>query len=205
MDDDITETLAPKSDQLDNIDLAGGPRIFTVKSVDVHKDSEQPVVVHLVEFDRPWKPSKQMRNVLGWPGCWGVKSSTWAGKRVELFRDPSVTFGKETPGGTRIRALSNIDGPQEVPIMLSRGRMGTYHVDPLPDESSGPTADDIAACADVATLRSWWQQSTPALRKSIEARVAELSAPSEGSAQPDDDHEADLVMLAAEAEAERDE
>lgn len=175
MDDDITDTLAPKSDQLDNIDLIQGPRVFTVKSVDVRKESEQPVVIHLVEFDRPWKPSKQMRTVLGHPDCWGVKSSTWTGRRVELFRDPAITFGKETPGGTRIRALSHINGPQDVPIMLSRGRMGIYHVEPLPDAPAGPTTADVAACTDPATLRGWWKASGPELRKQIEARVKALT------------------------------
>ena len=67
---DITATLAPKSDQLDAIDLVGGPRIFTVTDVTAG-NPEQPVNVHLAEFDRVWRPGKSMRRVLaaGGGGC----------------------------------------------------------------------------------------------------------------------------------------
>ena len=199
---DISDTLAPTSDQLDAVDLLSGPRTFTIERVS-KGNAEQPVQIHLAEFPRPWRPGKSMRRVLA--ACWGTDASKYVGRRVELYCDPDVSFGKEKVGGTRLRALSHIDKRQTVPLLVSRGKSAMYHVDPLPDEPSAPTAADIAACTDVATLRSWWQQSTPALRKAIEARVAELSAPVEGSAQTDDDHEADLAMLAAEAEAERDE
>ena len=39
---DITDTLAPTSDQLDAVDLLTGPRTFTVERVVVNK-SDQPV------------------------------------------------------------------------------------------------------------------------------------------------------------------
>lgn len=143
---DISDTLAPKSDQLDNIDLrGGGPRIFTVTKVDVRAGAEQPVTVHLAEFDRPWKPGKNMRRVLA--HCWTRESDNWIGKRVELFADEKVKFGNETPGGTRISRLSHIDGPQQAPILITQGRAGLYKVDPLPDApapSSGPTPADLA-------------------------------------------------------------
>lgn len=159
---DISETLAPKSDQLDNIDLRGeAPRIFTVTAVEVRPGSEQPVTVHLAEFPRPWKPGKNMRRVLA--HCWGRESDDWVGKRVELYADESVKFGNETPGGTRISRLSGIDGPQRAPIMLSQGRPGHYKVDPLPDAPAEPTPQElaeqlVAALADATTeteVREW--------------------------------------------------
>ena len=129
---DISETLAPKSDQLDNIDLRGGPhRIFTVTKVDVRPGAEQPVTVHLAEFPRPWKPGKNMRRVLAY--CWGRESDNWTGKRVELYSDEKVKFGNETPGGTRISRLSHIDGPKTAPLIVSQGKSGVWKVEPLPD------------------------------------------------------------------------
>lgn len=162
---DISETLAPNSNQLDNIDLRGGPpRIFTVTKVDVRVGSDQPVSVHLAEFDRPWKPGKNMRRVLA--HCWGRESDNWIGKRVELFADEKVKFGNETPGGTRISRLSHIDGTQHAPILVSQGRAGTYKVEPLPDAPSPavePSPDElaaqvVAALADATTedeVREW--------------------------------------------------
>src|ERR1044072_798391 len=112
---DISDTLAPKSDQLDNIDLRGSdPRIFTVTSVDVKTGAEQPVTVHLAEFPRPWKPGNNMRPVLApW---WGRDWENWVGKGVELFSDERVNFGKQTRGGPRISRLSDIDGPKSAPV-----------------------------------------------------------------------------------------
>lgn len=159
---DISETLAPKSDQLDNIDLRGSdPRVFTVTRVDVNAGADQPVVVHLAEFDRPWKPGKNMRRVLAF--CWGRESDNWVGKQVELFSDERVRFGNETPGGTRISRLSGIDGPKSCPVMLSQGRAGVYKVDPLPELS------------EVDKLRAEWKTADPERRKVIEAEVARLT------------------------------
>ena len=117
---DISETLAPNSDQLDNIDLRStGPQIFTVTRVDVHPGAEQPVHIHFAEFDRPWKPGKNMRRVVA--HCWGLETDGWIGKRVELFADERVKFGKDTPGGTRIKRLSHIDGPQAAALQKESG------------------------------------------------------------------------------------
>ena len=145
---DITDTLAPTSDQLDAVDLLGGPRIFTVASVTRNND-EQPLNVHLAEFPRVWRPSKGMRRVLA--ACWGAQAAEWAGRRVELYCDPAVIFGKEQVGGTRISRLSHIDGPRSIPLLVSRGKSKVFVVQPLPD--AGP-ARDWRAEADAITDRA---------------------------------------------------
>ena len=127
---DITETLAPNSDQLDAIELVSGPRIFTIDRV-TKGSAEQPVNVHFTDFPRPWRPAKGMRRVLA--AAWGTDASQWSGRRVELFFDPDVTFGKDKPGGTRISRMSHIDGPQRVPLLVSRGKSAIFTVEPLPD------------------------------------------------------------------------
>lgn len=163
---DVTETLAPKSEQLDAIDLRGQePQIFTVTRVDVRPGADQPVSVHLAEFPRPWKPSKNMRRVLA--HCWGRESDGWTNQRVELFCDERVKFGNDTPGGVRISRLSGIDKPQKVPVLVTQGRAGYYDVKPLPDAPAPTEADK---------LREEWKTATPERRAEIEARVAELQA-----------------------------
>lgn len=176
---DISDTLAPKSDQLDGIDLVGGPRTFTVERVS-RGNADQPVNVHLAEFPRPWRPGKNMRRVLAY--CWGKDASQWAGRRVTLYYDPDVKFGNERPGGTRISHLSHIDGPKSAPIIITKGKSGSWKVDPLPDAPTPPTADDISSTEDTGQLRQWWEQF-PNLRPVIEARVNEIKAdgqPTEG-------------------------
>ena len=102
---DISDTLAPNSDQLDAVDLLGGPQTFTITDVTRH-NAEQPINVHLAEFPRVWRPGKSMRRVLA--AAWGTDAKAWAGRRVTLYCDPAVTFGKEQTGGTRISHLSHI-------------------------------------------------------------------------------------------------
>lgn len=176
---DISDTLAPNSDQLDAVDLMGAPpRTFTVTSVDVRKTADQPVSITLAEFPRVWRPGKSMRRVLAY--CWGNDSATWTGHRVELYCDASVTFGKEVVGGTRISRLSHIDGPKTVPLIVGRGKGGSWKVDPLPDAPAPtptpaePTAEEVAACVDRDTLRGWWSVSSLERQGQIKARVEAL-------------------------------
>jgi len=173
---DISETLAPTSDQLDAVDLLGGPRTFTI--TDVSKgNAEQPVQIGLAEFPRVWRPGKSMRRVLA--ACWGTDASQWAGRRVTLYCDPNVTFGKEKTGGTRISHLSHIDKRKSVPLLVSRGKSAIFTVEPLkeqalPPAQAEPTPDQIATCTNTDTLRDWWHVSGDERRAEIQARVAEL-------------------------------
>lgn len=192
---DISDTLAPKSDQLDAVDLLGSPpRIFTVESVS-RGSAEQPVEVHLAEFPRVWRPGKSMRRVLA--HLWGSDASKWTGRRVELFCDTEVVFGGEKVGGTRISRMSHIDGPKSVPIIIKKGRSGGYKVDPLPDVAPDPTPADLAAqvatalgdATTEAEVREWANRAhsrnlldlTPVgapgtLRELVQNRLAELTA-----------------------------
>ncbi|AIY16160.3 hypothetical protein GUY44_12085 [Pimelobacter simplex] len=171
---DISETLAPKSDQLDAVELAAGPRTFTVKRVAVNAAAEQPVSIFFEEFDRPWRPGRNQRRVLAF--CWGKsQNDAYVGRRVTLFYDPDVMYGGRKVGGARISHLSHIDGPMQAPVLESQGRPGVYPVDPLPDAPTPPSEAAIACAADKDQLREWHRQF-PTLRESILARVAEIDA-----------------------------
>ncbi len=160
---DISETLAPKSDQLDAVDLLGGPQTFTIAKVS-KGNSEQPVQIALAEFPRVWRPGKSMRRVLA--ACWGTDAATWVGRRVTLYCDESVTFGNDVVGGTRIAALSHIDQAKKIPLLVKRGKSATFTVQPLAEASN---AEKVAA------LRAEWKNADADRRAVIEAEVAELS------------------------------
>lgn len=164
---DISETLAPQSDQLDAIELAGGPRTFTIESVS-KGNAEQPVQIHLEGFPRPWRPGKSMRRVLA--ACWGTDASVYVGRRVTLYCDPEVMFAREKVGGTRISHLSHIDKAKRIPLLVSRGKSATYVVEPLPD-APAPSSDNAAR---IAELRAEWTTADPDRRQVIEAEVAVL-------------------------------
>jgi hypothetical protein len=150
---DISNTLAPNSDQLDAVDLLGGPRIFTISKV-TKGNAEQPVQIHLAEFPRPWRPGKSMRRVL--VACWGPDAAQYVGRRVELYCDPEVQFGGKSVGGTRIKRLSHIDKVRKVPLLVTRGKSAIYAVDPLPDDAT-PTSPTVSA-ATLADLEAMFER-----------------------------------------------
>jgi len=181
---DITDTLAPASDQLDAIELVSGPRTFTVESV-IQGSDEQPVQVRLVEFPRVWRPSKGMRRVLA--AGWGTDASAWTGRRVTLYFDPDVTFGKDRTGGTRIKAMTDLPGGKRlsIPLLISRGKSALFTVEPLIESAptkakapTEPTAAQVAACTDVDALKVMYDAAgSPEMRAQIRARKAELNTP----------------------------
>lgn len=167
---DISDTLAPNSDQLDAVDLLGGPQTFTIVRVSKGKD-DQPVNIELAEFPRVWRPGKSMRRVLA--ACWGTDASAWAGRRVTLYCDETIRFGNDVVGGTRISHLSHIDKPKAIPLLISRGKSATFRVQPLPD---APAPDPTAA--RIAELKVEWKAADAERRAAIEAEVKELGAQS---------------------------
>jgi hypothetical protein len=136
---DITDALAPVSDQLDAIELAA-PRTFTIDTGSRLGIREGKAVaeIRLVDFPRVWRPSKGMLDVLA--ACWGTDGTQYVGRRVTVYNDPEVMFGKVKTGGVRISHLSHIDGPRNLTIRASgQGRTQQWHVDPLPDAQAPRT------------------------------------------------------------------
>lgn len=129
---DIDDTTAPASNQLNAIDLIDGPRIVTIEGVEVVGGPKQPVRVHLVEYPgRPYYPNKGMRRFL--VALWGKKSAEYAGRRLELWRNPEVLWQGKPTGGIQISAASHIDGPRDLPLTISQAKRETVTVQPLPD------------------------------------------------------------------------
>jgi len=188
---DMTDSIAPASDQLDAVDLIGGPRTFTIEKVSAGSP-EQPVDIHLAEFPRVWRPSKSMRRVL--VACWGPESATYVGRRLTLFCDPDVMFGKDRVGGTRISHMSHLDKRKSVPLLISRGKSAMFTVEVLADAApvnaaptrSEPTAAQVAACTDVDALKVMYDAAgSPEMRAQIRARKAELNTPVAAPPDPD--------------------
>ena len=61
---DLSQTIIPKSDQLNADDLIAGPRTIRITAVSTG-NAEQPVVINYEgDNGRPYKPSKSMRRIL---------------------------------------------------------------------------------------------------------------------------------------------
>ena len=167
---DITETVIPKSDQLNADDLIAGPTIVTIAAADVRVSDEQPVKLWTTEFGkgRPWRPCKSMRRVL--ISAWGADASQYVGRRIELYRDESVKFGGQDVGGIRISRLSHIDRPLRLALTATRGKRVPLLIEPLPDDGPPPPAqglpDDLADRIAASDDSGWLEKSDTYLSKS---------------------------------------
>lgn len=151
----LTESIAPRSDQANAEDFLTGPRTLTIEKV-VAGTIEQPVEVHTLEMPgRPYKPSKSMRRVL--VVAWGAEANEYTGRRLTLVRNPDITFGRDRVGGIEISALSDIDKPISTALTVTRGKRKNFTVQPLP---AAPTRDWAAetelAGNDVDALKALW-------------------------------------------------
>ena len=178
---DLTETIAPRSDQLNYEDVAlTGPITVTVEKVTAG-NAEQPVHIHLVEFPgRPFKPSKTSRRTI--VAGWGPETSVYVGRRMTLFGDPTVKWAGKAVGGIRVSHLSHIDKPLTLALTETRGQRKTHTIQPLTEAPSQqqpapePTAEQVAACTSVDDLRAMWNAAGPEVRELIRARSDELTA-----------------------------
>jgi hypothetical protein len=160
---DITATLEAKSAQLNTDDLIAGPRTITITKVSAGS-TEQPVAVSFEgDGGKPWYPCKSMRRVL--VAAWGADASQYVGRRVTLFRDPSVTYGGIQVGGIRVSHLSGIDGPLSIALTVTRQKRAPYKVQPLvaapapvpaapTAEAPYPTTEELVLAAEQSCRRS---------------------------------------------------
>lgn len=158
---DLSDSIIPKSDQMDYSDFIAGPRTVVITEVRPGPSVEQPVDIILTEFDRPWRPSKSMRRVL--VAAWGADSNNYIGRRMTLFGDPSVKWGGIAIGGVRISHISHITKPLTVALTESKGKRKPFSVDPLAAEVRRDfLVESEAIGADPDKLRALWVEARDA-------------------------------------------
>jgi hypothetical protein len=151
---DLSETIAPRSDQQNYDDYLAGSRTVTISAVTAG-NAEQPVNVELAEYPgRPFKPNKSMRRVLVM--AWGADSTAYVGRRLTLVGNPAVKYGGKAVGGIEIAAMSHLDKPLNVALTETRGKKRPFTVQPLkeapkPAQQPAQPARDWTAEADQLT------------------------------------------------------
>lgn len=153
---DITKTVEPKSDQLNYDDVASHPLTVTIVEVKAGPP-DQPVELHNAEYPgRPYKPGKSMRRVL--IAAWGTEATAYVGRKITLYGDPSITFGRDAVGGIRIRALSHIPETLTVALTVTRGKRAPFTVTPIPADTKAIEAAiaDIRGAESIPALKAAW-------------------------------------------------
>jgi len=180
-------TAEPRSDQWNADDFIGGSRTFAIGGV---KDgtAEQKYDIALEGETRAWRPPLGMIRVL--MQAWGDESKVWVGRRVTLYRDPTIRFGSDVLGGIRISHLSHIDKPMNFKVTTTRGKRATYTVQPLPDAPKATPSPvrgwltEAGKLSDVGALRALWSEAKaggadPSTLAKIQALATPAPAPDE--------------------------
>lgn len=149
----IAKLRQSNSAQINADDILSGPVTVTITDA-VESTSDQPLFVSVAEFpNKTYRPSLTMRKVLG--AVMGDETDDWIGRRVTLFRNPEIKFGREKVGGIQISHVSGIGGPMEVSVLVKRGARETFRVDPLPDTPQRSWLSELElAAGDIDALRA---------------------------------------------------
>lgn len=180
-------TTQAKSDQINAVDLLGGPLVCQITDIQMTGSADQPVSIYVDAHPQPWKPSKTSRRVLA--ACWAdADASDWIGRYVVLYNDPTVTWAGKAEGGIRTSHLSHISEKKTIMVNEKRGKKAPQVVEPYypsaepakpaepvfwPDEafekqvtraskaiiSGEKTADDIIAALEVKAPLTVGQKS----------------------------------------------
>lgn len=179
---DLSNTIQANSQQINADDLTGAPRTVTITSVEAGT-TEQPVFIHVAEFPgRTYRPGKSMRRVLVY--AWGKEATDYIGRRLTLFNDETIRFGKDITGGIRISHMSHIDKVLTIPLTVTRGRRAPFTVQPLTTPAPNATlaVNAITSAKDVAELtkleklaRERGIQDNPAVKAAIDKKREELT------------------------------
>ena len=156
---DLSNTVAPKSDQLTADDLIG--RDLTIKVTKVSATGgEQPIAISFEgDSEKPYLPCKSMRRVLIM--VWGKDGASYVGRSLTLYRDDKVKFGGIEVGGIRISHMSNITHPMTMALTATKANKKPYTVKPLKIEAPAkPAAEPVfeeppSLGLDASSPRAW--------------------------------------------------
>lgn len=171
---DLSQTIAPKSDQLNADDLIGRTMTVRVTRVSRSESPEQPIAIN---FDgdngKPYKPCKSMRRVL--VQVWGKDGAQYVGKSMTLYRDDAVKFGGMDVGGIRISHMSGIDKAVTMALTASKANRKPFTVKPLSVQDATPPqispevkkAGDAAAAKGVDAYKEWLASLDPKTKETV--------------------------------------
>lgn len=193
---DISLAMQAKSDQLNAVDIMGVEPVITIRDVQV-KSGDQPVLVfYHGDNNRPWKPSKGMIRILA--AGWGTESQNWIGKSVQIYCEPSVTYGGKEVGGVRVRAMSDIDKRGiKATLAISKQKREPYPVKCLDMQRPQYPSDKFESAFDamVKTMQDGkmtLQQIIARCQKTGDLTESQMKRLSDAAPVEIDDHDVDL-------------
>lgn len=131
---DVSHTVKTKSDQLNADDLVSGEMTIQVEGVRLVNDPQQPMHIYFYGCEgKPYKPCLTVRKIL--VALWGSDAEQWQNRWMNLYVDPTVSFGKQKNiGGIRVNAMSHIRGAATLSLTVRRGFKQQFVINQIPLE-----------------------------------------------------------------------
>jgi hypothetical protein len=164
--ENLTDTIKPKSDQLNADDLLTGSITVTITGIR-RGSADQPIVIDIDQGLMPYKPCKTMRRLLIM--VWGENGREWVGRSMTLYNDPSVKWAGVAIGGIRISHVSHISQRQSFMLTATRGKKIEHTVQPLVLADNSQTIKEYMD-ADQDTRNKLWETYTPSQQAAINAQ-----------------------------------
>lgn len=178
---DLSQTIAPKSDQLNSDDLITGPITIRVSKITANLAApEQPIsIFYDGDNGKPYKPCKSMRRVL--VNTWGADGTKYTGRSMTLYRDPEVKFGGIEVGGIRISHMTDIARPITIALTASKANRKPYTVKPLQDDYAAAL---VEARKGMPALEAHWKSLAKSVQATLKPSLEGLKQIAAGSAAP---------------------
>ena len=122
---DLSDTIVPKSDQLNAEDLILSNKVITVSKV-VRIQPNSFYINYERDDGRPFMPCLTMRKLI--LKLWGKDGSLWTGRQIEVYCDHEVKNKGQVVGGVRIKAMSGINKPWTLNLTEIRGKKKEYKI-----------------------------------------------------------------------------
>lgn len=159
---DMISSIKVKSDELTADELIG--RKLTIKITAVEATpGDRPRALFYEGGEKPWKPCLSMRKVI--VHVWGDNiEDSYVGRRLTLFRDPTVVWGGMAVGGIRISNMDGLTEPVQIALTVRKGKKEWFVVNPLSAVDVGPQVDvdeikrqaEAYAKLGTAAFREWF-------------------------------------------------
>lgn len=139
---DMTESIQPKSAQLNADDLIAGPMTINITGVSKHSN-EQPIAIRYDgDNGKPYLPCKTVRRLMVL--VWGIDGSKYVGESLTIYRDATVTWGGQEVGGIRVSHMSGITKKMSFSLTATNKSKKPYEVLPLGEVKKKKEIDLVA-------------------------------------------------------------
>ena len=208
----MSETIKPKSDQLNADDLLCKNMVIKIRDVTHKEGADSPVSIYFDgDNNKPYKPCLSMRRVMIL--ATGIDDPTidqfkevYIGTSIKIYRDPAVKWAGKEVGGIRITHMSHLTKSFTIALTASSNSKNMYtvetlkiekpiekHPEALQQELTNAHKEEFKNCADLDSLKekfaAFWAERFHYSKENVELVTSEYNKRKEEINKPTEEKE----------------